>query len=277
MGLESVHIAKIDKELLNCEQLLFCNCLDLLNLGVYGVLEKEGNRTMKKTLLMISGPAAVGKRPFVDALAKRLGNAMEEVPVLAQRDPLFGETPPRGLRRLNTGELPALSANDYVLGRVRNRVNAVDLRDIAKALNRCELVVVVPFCRIACALAAHPRVLELKAREIRFITVFISPFSEDEIAVCTDQAEVLTVAMIGRDVDRTLAEKALSKFGKVTGFASRSAAYRSSTLLDELATRSQFNHVLVMHNGHLPSTWAADPPVGEAGKALERLLSILRD
>ena len=228
---------------------------------------------MQKTLLVISGPSAVGKRPLIDALSAKMPG-IEEVPVLTQRDPVFGTTLPRGMRQVPTGELMIASV-DRVIERVRNKVNVVDTGQIVAAFTRSDLVVVVPFYRLGLALTSHPRVRALAAEGVRVITVFISPFSEDELACCDDPAEVLTLVMQGRDVERALAEAAPSRTRRVGHFATLAAWHRTTMLMEELGARRHFGHVLTMRNGHLPSTWKSDPPEGDAGQVLSSLLALL--
>lgn len=231
--------------------------------------------TMQKTLLVISGPSAVGKRPLIEALAARIPG-MEEVIVLAERDRVFDTTTPvRGVRRVRTGQLRSLSPDTCIIDRVRGKVNALDVAEIEAVLTRVDLAVVVPFYRLGLALTDHPRVRALAAEGVRVITVFISPFSEDELACCDDQVEVLTLIMQGRDVERALAEAVLSRRRRVDHFATLAAWHRSTTLLTELEARSRFNHVFVMRNGHLPSTWKSDPPEGDAGQVLSSLLALI--
>lgn len=231
---------------------------------------------MTKTLLLISGPAAVGKRPLIKALRQRAQNT-EEVLIIASRERV--SEPGRvwhGLREMRTDQIRALPADRYVIGSARGGVNAIDLQHIEEAFDRgAELVIVIPFYKLALSLVQHARVQALAQKSVRIVTVFISPFSRAELDICEDQREVLPMIMAGRDVERTLAEISTMQFGKV-GFTNVYAAHhRATTLVDELESSAQFDHVLVLRNGHRPEVWASDPPAGEAGEVLSKLIAIV--
>ncbi len=89
---------------------------------------------VRKTLLLITGPAGVGKRPLAQALTRELdarGIRTREVPVRSPR-PLVRESLSRGMHAMRTDEVPAVMANPrrYVVEMVRETPHVVDLDEV---------------------------------------------------------------------------------------------------------------------------------------------------
>lgn len=228
-----------------------------------------------KILLLLAGPAGVGKRPLVDALKRTLEYrkvTVFEVPVLTGR-PVVRDAQVPGMRVVGTDELTAVCSDRYAIETVRETLNAVDLQEVVEVLNKYDVVIVVAYHTLAQKVAERAGVLA-DQNGLRVLPVFLSPFSDEEISACTHKEHILPPIMHGRQLERALRE-AVSVRRMVGSSATAGTMIRTATLLQELQARTQFAHVLTLRNGHLPEVWDADPPSGEAGSALSRLVELI--
>lgn len=133
----------------------------------------------------------------------------------------------------------------------------------------------VAYYTLARKVADHARVREtVEQLGTRVVTVFVSPFSDEEIGACTHPEHILLETMRGRQLERALRE-AVRSHGMVEASRAAGAWHRTTTLLSELQARRMFDRQLVVRNGYLPEVWDGIPPPGDAGKALAELVTIV--
>ena len=226
----------------------------------------------QSTLLVISGPSGTGKRPLVEALHRKC--VFHEVPVHIHFTD--GATVP-GVQRIRTHEIVAIQSPRFVNDEVRGELNAVDLDELDEALDSNVPVVIVLHYTLAQKLVEHGRIRARAGAGLRIVTVFLSPFSEREIHACSHPDLVFPTIMQGRQLQRALTEAAEGRRARrmVEATESVGARERVRTTVAEIQARGWFDYQLTLRDGYLPFVWQADPPQGDGGQVLARLLMIL--
>jgi hypothetical protein len=122
----------------------------------------------------------------------------------------------------------------------------------------------------------HPKTGELAKRfEIR--TVFISPLTFAEIESLQEQSasespnEIVASIMLHKLINRSQQQGKLLSTEEV-----KDLELRASMAYEEMLLSKDYTDVIVNHDGEDSINWKVNPPIGDAGKTLQKFVEIIK-
>ncbi|HZK06000.1 MAG TPA: hypothetical protein VFC82_09160 [Actinomycetaceae bacterium] len=239
-----------------------------------------------RKLMLLSGPSCVGKGPLLKALKQFCPDIQSrEIPVIRSHESRNGKPRANEVRIwdnphyfMPAAEILKLSRKDYFVGDCRGLPQAIDTRKMADTK---EDVVLLEVYHAFGADFREWAVANLPS--LPFRTVFVTPFSEEEITWLS-MAGVAATDYV-RDV---MIEKQLLR-ARFMGRTSLAAAEigdirnRAADAFSEMQSARFYTDVIVNHDGEGHSNWHMEPdgsfasePEGDAGRTLQKLYEIVR-
>ena len=225
-------------------------------------------------LVILAGPSCVGKTPLYHALERlhpELAAGLQPLVLYNDRSARPGERDGVDYHFRSRGHIAALEHNpDFVVMEVRADLQALDLEALRAQLGRGDVLFEGnPF--VGRLLLRHPA-LDAVSR----LSVFISPVSADELgareAKGDDPRSYVTDIMRNKLLGRTRKQK-----GALSPADLEDIELRAASAWTELRFAHEFQHVIPNRDGEDSAHWDAVPaPLGDAGKALETFVALLR-
>jgi guanylate kinase len=231
---------------------------------------------MNKQLIVLSGPSCVGKTPLLKAVRTFRPDLPMAMPVLySSRNPRPHEQEGIDYYFRHEDEISGLPTNRFIIGRARSVLQAVDLQQIAQLFERETLIVIEIYPTIGRLFLDHPAVQRWSA-DFRLRTVFISPADEEEIRGVQLQMkfespqEATAAIMLPKLISRSQQQ------GKIlTPKEVADLQLRASRAYDEIQMGKAYEEFIVNHDGEDSANWRYQPPMGDAGKTLQRFVKML--
>lgn len=227
-------------------------------------------------LIIISGPSGVGKSPLHEALEKfypEIAGKMNKLILYNSRAPRPKEIEGKDYYFRSRQFIEELRKEEnFVVLDVRGDLQALDVEELKTNLKKTDMLFEGnPF--IGKTLLLHPSL-----KNVKKISVFISPLSREEIIFfksCGDRlalAELVTDIMRRKLLRRTEKQKGILSLTDLENIETRT---KSAPL--ELREAYQFEYVLPNHDGEDSENWNAFYyPIGEARKTLFSFVEILQ-
>jgi len=227
-------------------------------------------------LVILSGPSCVGKSPLRQALARWYPEEWRRLRLLVlfnSRAPRPGERDGIDYHFRTRREVEELEPDArYAVIDVRGDLQALDLVELQADLARGNVFFEGnPY--VARVLHDHPALAGV-AR----LSIFLSPLSQDEIASRHRAGEDIPLQAFVTDLMRgKLLRRARRQKGELSPADLQDIETRASRAYRELTDAWRFDHVIPNHDGEDSDHWGAPSgPIGDAGAALDALVSLLR-
>lgn len=227
-------------------------------------------------IILLSGPSCVGKSPLDKALKKfypELRNALQFIVLYNDRDIRPGETDGIDYYFRSRSFIESLrSKEQYVVIEVRGDLQALDLEELHGKLQQGDVFFEGnPF-------VGHILLTHTALRDVKKLSVFMSPLSRDEILYFRSSAvnvflpDLLTDIMQKKLLRRTRKQK-----GEISRKDLENIEHRASSAYGELKKAHHFQYVIINHDGEDSENWDAFYyPLGDARKALEAFVSLVK-
>ena len=233
-------------------------------------------KTAKYRLVILSGPSCVGKSPLAKSLARfypELSEAMQPLVLYNSRPPRPGETDGKDYYFRPRNVIEKLKGNDdFVVIDVRGDLQALDLKELAKNINRNDVLFEGnPF--IGRVLQTHEAL-----EEINRLSVFMSPVSKEEINFLQSELQADNIKDLITDImRRKLLRRTRRQKGELSMNDLLNIENRASSAYHELLDAHYFQYVIPNHDGEDSENWDAFYyPVGDARKSLLSFASLLK-
>lgn len=236
-------------------------------------------------LVLLSGPACVGKGPLVQATRKfRSQLKFGEVGVIKSL-----ESRPGGLRPTDdprdffaADSIRGWQGNPrYIVGDCRGLPQAVDLEKVQSELAQTGVLLIEAYYTLGRQVRDNASLAGIQGLETT--SVFLSPLSQQEIDDVKTAGIDINVFLTGLMMTKILARaRAMGK--TIDDAMVRDAQGRATDALNELAVAHEFSSILVNRDGEGQPNWHYDyaakafaaEPEGDAGRALDSFAKILQ-
>jgi guanylate kinase len=226
-------------------------------------------------LVILSGPSCAGKSPLAKALSRfhpDLSANLQPIVLFNSRSPRPGERDGTDYHFRAREEIATLRDRErHVVMDVRGDLQALDLEDLAALLRRGDAFFEGnPF--IGRTLQTHP-----KLREVKRLSMFLSPLSREEILFLRDQAQVSLPDLVADVMRRKLMRRAQRQKTHLSLRDLEEVERRAGSAYRELKDAHHFEYVIPNHDGEDSDHWEAFYyPLGEARRALLATVALLR-
>ncbi len=239
-------------------------------------LGEDWKRTVKKKLIILSGPSGVGKTPLLKALRASYPEIGMQSPVLyISRAPRPGERDGVDFHFRSEQEIRTLPQERFLVGKGRVVWQAVDMEEVRGMLATASLVAVEIFPTLGRLLLSHPVVRE-HAGEFEPRTVFLSPLDQEELEGLArrfgNRQEAVAAVMLPKLVGRSLQQGKLLTLAEWDDLRAR-----AMKAFEEMELGRDYTDVIVNHDGEDAVHWRFTPPLGDAGRALRRFVEIIKE
>jgi guanylate kinase len=226
-------------------------------------------------LVILSGPSCVGKSPLAKALGRfhpDLSAKLQPVVLFNSRSPRPGERDGEGYHFRAREQIERLRGGErYVVMDVRGDLQALDLEDLSALLRRGDAFFEGnPL--VGRTLQTHP-----KLQDVKRLSVFLSPFSREEILFLRDQAQVSLPDFVADVMRRKLVRRAQRQKTYLSLKDLEESERRAGSAYRELKEAHHFEYVIPNHDGEDSDNWEAFYyPLGEARRACLAVVALLR-
>lgn len=228
-------------------------------------------------LVILSGPSCVGKSPLDRALGRfypELRNRLQKLVLFNSRAPRPGELDGVDYHFRQRSQIEALAADSrYAVMDVRGDLQGLDVEDLRRLLELGNAFFEGnPY--VGRALQSHPQLTGVNR-----LSVFLSPLSREEIIFLRAPERNVSLPDLVTDVmRRKLLRRTRRQKGELSSKDLDNIERRASSAYRELQEAWHFQYVIANHDGEDSEHWEAFYyPVGDARKALEAFVSLLRD
>ena len=225
-------------------------------------------------LVIFSGPSCVGKSPLVKALARfhpDLSANLQPVVLFNSRSPRPGERDGADYHFRPRGQIERLRDQErYVVLDVRGDLQALDLEALVALLQKGDAFFEGnPF--IGRTLQTHP-----KLQDVTRLSVFLSPWSREELLFLRDHARVSLPDLVGDVMRRKLLRRAERQKTYLSLKDLEEIERRAGSTYRELKEGHHFEYVIPNHDGEDSDNWEAFYyPLGEARRAFLAVVALL--
>jgi guanylate kinase len=226
-------------------------------------------------LVILSGPSCVGKSPLDRALARcypELHKGLEKLALFNSRDPRPGEKDGVDYHFRTRAQIEALRPKErYAVLDVRGDLQAVDLAELTARLERGDAFF-EGNPSVGRLLQTHPALVQ-----VRRLSVFLAPFSKDEILFLKDPARNLSLPDLVTDVmRRKLLRRTRRQKSDLSLKDLENIERRAGSAFRELHEAAHFEWVIPNHDGEDSDNWEAFYyPLGDARRALLAFVDLL--
>ena len=238
---------------------------------------------MAKQLVILSGPACVGKGPLADAI-KHFHSEIKyvTVPVIKSKDSRVGGPRPDDEPVWNNAdywrtadEIMKLKSNPrYIVGDCRGFPQAIDLDKVVQSAT--DLVFVEAYHTLGRQLLASEYLKNVQVK-----TVFLSPLGAQEIGFLRAGGACLAALVKGVMVLKQV-NRATFQGKRIDRALLLDIETRADDAIDELRSASDYTFVIVSHDGEGAPNWKRDrggtfaaEPEGDAKRAVSSMVDIL--
>ena len=238
-----------------------------------------------KKLILLSGPSCVGKGPLLKALKHFYPHVRNvEIPVIRSHESRNGKPRANEINIWNNpdyfmsaDEILKLPSDKYFIGDCRGLPQAIDTRKLGDAGK--DIVLLEVYHSIG---ANFRKWANANLKGVPFRTVFVTPFSEEEITWLSmagvNVADYVESTMIDKQFARARSMGRTSlELAEISDMRSR-----AKDAFTEMQSARFYTDVIVNHDGEGHINWHMNPdgsfikePEGDAGRALQRLYNIL--
>ena len=226
-------------------------------------------------LVILTGPSCVGKSPLAKALARSrpdLSKRLHPLVLFNSRDPRPGERDGVDYHFRSRTEIESLrgKGDRYVVLDVRGDLQALDRDEVQELLRHGDAFFEGnPFI-------ARELVTEASLRDVRRLSVFLSPLSRSEIEAVQRQRAGSLPKLVADVMRRKLLRRTARQKGILSQRDLENIERRCGSAYGELRLAHLFDHVLPNHDGEDSEHWDAfGVPLGEAGRAVEAMAALL--
>ena len=226
-------------------------------------------------LVILSGPSCVGKSPLDRALAlfhPELHRRLRKVVLFNSRAPRPGERDGVDYHFRTQTQIEALRPQArFVVLDVRGDLQALDLTELAALLEHGDAFFEGnPF--VGRLLQTHPALAQ-----VRRLSVFLAPFSKEEILFLKDPARNISLPDLVTDVmRRKLLRRTRRQKGELSLKDLENIERRAGSAFRELQEAVHFEWVIPNHDGEDSDNWEAFYyPLGDARRALLAFVDLL--
>jgi guanylate kinase len=226
-------------------------------------------------LILLIGPSCVGKTPLHKALGKfypDLSARLQKLIMINSRSPRPGEIDGKDYYFCTRAQLEALRKDRrYVVLPVHHDLQALDLQQL-ESLLVCGDAFYEGNSSVGGLLLSHPRL-----KEIRKLSVFLSPLSKEEILYFKAAERNVSVSGLLTDIQRRkLLRRTARQKTNLSLKDLEDIEKRASDAYPELQDGWRFDHVIPNHDGEDSDNWEAFYyPIGDARKTLEAFAALL--
>jgi len=226
-------------------------------------------------LVILSGPSCVGKSPLDRALSRfypELHRRLQKLVLYNSRDPRPGERDGVDYHFRTRAQIEALRKDErFALLDVRGDLQALEISQLKSALERGDAFFEGnPY--VGRLLQTHPALARL-----RRLSVFLSPFSKEEILFLRDPARNVSLPDLVTDVmRRKLLRRTRRQKGELSLPDLENIERRAGSAYRELQEAIYFEWVIPNHDGEDSDNWDSFYyPLGEARRALLAFVDLL--
>jgi len=226
-------------------------------------------------LVILSGPSCVGKSPLAKALGRFHPDLSAKLPPIVlynSRPPRPGERDGEDYHFRSREQIEALRDRErHVVMDVRGDLQALDLEDLSALLNKGDAFFEGnPF--IGRTLQMHPNL-----RDVKRLSVFLSPLSREEIVFLRDEAQVSLPDLVADVMRRKLLRRGQRQKRDLSLKDLEEIERRAGSAYGELKEAQHFEYVIPNHDGEDSDNWEAFYyPLGEARRAFLVMVALLR-
>lgn len=227
-------------------------------------------------LILLTGSSCIGKTPLEKALAKfypDLRNTLNRLVLYNDRTPRPGEKDGLDYHFRTTEQLKSFENNpEYIFMDVRGDLQALNLNGLNDSLEKGNAFFEGnPY--VAEAMVKHPIL-----KNIRILSIFLSPLSKEEILELKDPVknidlkELLSEIMRRKQLRRKKRQKVEISLNDLEDIEKRVAS-----VYKELSMAWQFDYVIPNHDGEDSDNWEMFYfPIGDARKTLLGFADLLK-
>jgi guanylate kinase len=232
--------------------------------------------SMRKCLIIVSGPSCVGKSPLIKALRRVYPERSFQTPIFyTSRQPRSIEQEGVDYYFRSEKEIKSFPSDRYIVAQTRTVWQGIDLNEMEHLFSRHDLIITEVYPTLGTLFLEHPRVQRMSA-EFKVKTVFISPVTEEEIQAIKTRmgfqtlAEATAAIMLPKHIARMQQQGRL-----LTSEVMQDLHIRASKAYEEIQMGRNYAHRIVNHDGEDSNNWRYSPPIGDAGMTLKRFVELL--
>ena len=228
-------------------------------------------------LIIFSGPSCVGKTPLakaMDRLYPDLYNSLQPLVLYNSRSARPGETEGVDYYFRPRKEIENFKGKEgFIVMDVRGDLQALDLGDLHGLLRKGD-VLFEGNPIIGDILQTNPSL-----KGVNRLSIFMSPLSRSEILKLKSPEYGISLSGLVTDImRRKLLRRTRKQKGEISLGDLDNIERRAGSAYKELQMAHNFQHVIPNHDGEDSENWDAFYyPIGEAGKALEAVVSLIRN
>lgn len=233
---------------------------------------------MQKKLILLSGPSCVGKTPLLKMLA-RIKPEMHwgKIILYNSRAPRPVETDGVDYFFRSEEEIRNLPENRYIVAKTRSVWQAVDIENVLQVFSTENLIILEIYPTFGAVFLNH-QVFKKYLQQFFIRTIFLAPLTWDEVEDLVQYSgfdsaqEAVTSVMLPKLIGRSLQQGKLLSKKEMDDLQ-----IRASKAYDEMIMGKEYTDYIVNHDGEDSTHWKCVPPIGDAGKTLKKVISIITD
>ena len=233
---------------------------------------------MQKKLILLSGPSCVGKTPLLKMLARIKPEIhWGKIILFNSRAPRPVETDGIDYFFRSEEEIRNLAENRYIVAKTRSVWQAVDIENVLQVFSTENLIILEIYPTFGAVFLNH-HVLKKYMQQFSVRTVFIAPLTWDEVEDLVQysgfdsEQEAVASVMLPMLIGRSLQQGKLLSKKEMDDLQ-----VRASKAYDEMIMGKEYTDYIVNHDGEDSTHWKCVPPIGDAGKTLQKVISIITD
>ena len=223
---------------------------------------------MDKKLVILSGPACVGKGPLRKALRRQHPDLQyQELVLCTSRKPREGEVHGREFYFLPRALFAQLDPDRFIVGNVRSDVQAIDMEQVRELLDANDLILAEVYPTLGQELMAWAS--RQPDMDFTIRTVALVPLSHDEIKQRAQKE--------GKTRQKIAYEETKCKLVRRAQDPPEKIEERASLAYDEIKAMAGYTDTIVNHTGEDDAEAWSDPLDDEPQSVLDQFAVILRD
>ena len=233
---------------------------------------------MQKKLILLSGPSCVGKTPLLKMLARIKPEIhWGKIILYISRAPRPVETDGIDYFFRSEEEIRNLPENRYIVAKTRSAWQAVDIENVRQVFSTEDVIIFEIYPTFGVLFLNH-QVIKKYIQQFSVRTVFIAPLTWDEVdgliqysGFENPQVAVASI-MLPKLVGRSLQQGKLLSKEEIDDLQ-----VRALKAYDEMLLGKEYTDYIVNHDGEDSAHWKCVPPIGDAGKTLQTVISMITD
>lgn len=226
-------------------------------------------------LVILAGPSCAGKTPLRKCLGRLypdVNRSLGKVVLYNSRPPRIGEVDGQDYHFRGRAEVEGyLDDTNFVGKEIRGDLQALNLQELRDNLAKGD------FLYEGNTFIAHTMLTHPALDQFDKLSMFVAPLSGEEMQFIHDQRTVEPRSFVAEVMRKKLLRRMRAYKGEISGPDLAEVERRAGTAYDELRLASDFDHVIVNHDGEDSENWEAFYyPVGDARRAMLALVALLQ-